>query len=328
MDARVRWLSLFCLLLLSSSGCNQPFDPKGPFEKELVVFSILSNDRDKQYVRVSTNYDVTGFDPSENQVDQSVLGAQVTVTGPSNSYRFNGMLLPRIDTSHYKTPIHAYAASPFRAEHGKTYNLAVTTRDVGIASASVTIPGKAIVSLSPVLFTGWFDSPPPYRQQVRDLFLVLATLSAGCKACVIQMFIDYEVLWGSDWQQKRIEVPMRVLVDTLDMWVGDYPTLERVVANQIGKTYQYLAYLKTLDKVVSDHRDQKVTFHRIVARVVQLEENLYNYYSTANSSSDPVSVRLDMPDYSNIRGGNGVFGAFVVDSLVHYLPDDFGLNIK
>jgi len=124
------------------SGCDQSFNPKAPFEKQLVVFSILSNASDTQYVRVSTNYDVTGFDPSENQVDQSIVGAQVIVTGPSNSYRFEETLLPRSDTSRYKTPIHAYAVSPFRPEHGKTYNLAVTTGDLGTASGSVTIPEK------------------------------------------------------------------------------------------------------------------------------------------------------------------------------------------
>lgn len=324
-----RWFSIpIALLGLVLSGCDQSLNPKAPFQKQLVVFSILSNASDTQYVRVSTNYDVTGFDPSENQVDQSIIGAQVIVTGPSNSYRFEETLLPRGNTSRYKTPIHAYAVSPFSPELGKTYNLAVTTGDLGTASGSVTIPEKGSVLLEPTWITVLLDTPDPDLRYVNLFFHVSATLSGGCKGYLIQMFIDYEVLSGSDWTQKRTEVPRRVLVDTLGMWIGDYPGLERFMVNPIGEAYRYLAYRQTLIKILSNYPHQKITFHRIVARVVQFEQSVYDYYNTVNGFRDPISIRLDETDYSNIKGGKGVFGAYAIDSLVHDLPDNFGLNIK
>ena len=117
-------------------------------------------------------------------------------------------------------------------------------------------------------------------------------------------------------------------MDTLGMWIGDYPGLERFMVNPIGEAYRYLAYRQTLIKILTDHPHQKITFHRIVARVVQFEQGVHDYYNTVNGFRDPVSIRLDEADYSNIKGGKGVFGAYAIDSLVRDLPDNFGLNIK
>jgi hypothetical protein len=49
--------------------------------------------------------------------------------------------------------------------------------------------------------------------------------------------------------------------------------------------------------------------------LTQVEPNLYRYYNIVNGFQDPYSVRMDQPDYTNIAGGAGVFGAMVEDSV-------------
>ena len=49
--------------------------------------------------------------------------------------------------------------------------------------------------------------------------------------------------------------------------------------------------------------------------LTQVEQNLYTYYSIANAFQDAHSIRLDMPDWTNVQGGYGVFGGMVEDSL-------------
>jgi hypothetical protein len=52
-----------------------------------------------------------------------------------------------------------------------------------------------------------------------------------------------------------------------------------------------------------------------LAGSTQVEENLYKYYNLANGFQDPYSIRTDQPDFSNIQGGLGIFGAMTLDSV-------------
>lgn len=318
------WALLNVSLVLLFLGCDQSFNPKAPFQQQMVVFSILSNARDTQYVRVNTNYDVSGFDPAEHQIDGAVEGAHVTVNGPTRSYDFRVVLLPRGDTSRYKSPIRAYTFSPFRPEHGKTYVLGITSEAYGTATAAVTLPDEPMMGFG--LGTYMLDNPD--SGDPNNIIYIPALLTSRTKGYLTQLFVDYLVLNGTEWQVERIEVPMTVLMDTLDIWVPAYPPMRRLIVNQTSTAFAVKAYVKALIHVLKQHPNQKIIFERVVARVLQCEQELYDYYNTVNGFRDPISVRLDEPDYSNIRGAKGVFGGYALDSLVHLLPENFGFNAR
>ena len=61
-------------------GCEEPFDPNAPFREELVIYSILSDISDVQYLRVYRTYDTPSFDPFEHLTDNGISGATVTAT--------------------------------------------------------------------------------------------------------------------------------------------------------------------------------------------------------------------------------------------------------
>ena len=84
-------------------------------------------------------------------------------------------------------------------------------------------------------------------------------------------------------------------------------------------TFRNIAYRKTLESI-SDHNSD-VRFRRLVFYVIQFDEPLYNYFSTANEYGDKHSVRTDLRDYSNIQGGIGVFGSITVDSTEYSLSE-------
>ncbi|HTY37464.1 MAG TPA: DUF4249 family protein [Bacteroidota bacterium] len=309
-------------IVLHGTGCDESFNPKAPFQKEMIVYSILSNTRDTQYVRVGTNYDVSGFDPGENHSDNAVQNAIVALSGANTAVIFKETFLPRGDTSRYQTPITAYMASPFRPKHGSTYALSVASQQLGSAAASVTMPDTAMLSFG--LGTYWLDNPD--IDDPKNIIYVTAALTSHTKGYWTQMFVDYLVLEGNEYKEHRIEVPNFVVLDTLGVWIASYPVLERLIISQTSAPYSVRAYVKVLLKVLRENPDKQVVFYRVVARVVQCEQNLYDYYNTVNGFRDPISIRLDEPDFSNVVGAKGLFGAMAVDSLIHYLPENFGLN--
>ena len=54
---------------------------------------------------------------------------------------------------------------------------------------------------------------------------------------------------------------------------------------------------------------------RALVVLTQVDEDLYAYSKRVNGFEDPFSIRTDLPDYSNISGGHGIFGALVEDSV-------------
>lgn len=311
-------------ILLSVQGCDQSFDPKAPFDQQLVVFCILSTARDTQFVRVSTTYDVSGFDPAEHHTDDAVAQASVQVTGTLTSHDFAQVYLPRSDTTRYKTPIPTYMASPFRPNYGAKYDLTVRSSIYGEAAATVTIPDSALIGFD--LGTTLLDNPED--RDPNSSIVLQALVSPFCKGYLAQMFVDYRVRVDSGWSDERIEVPTWVIADTLNLWVVTYPSLTRRVGRQTGTAFSLKAYVSSLIRVILQHPQRGITFKRIVARVLQCEQGLYDYYNTVNGFRDPVSIRLDLPEYSNVNGAKGIFGAYALDSLVHYLPENFGLNTR
>jgi hypothetical protein len=73
----------------------------------------------------------------------------------------------------------------------------------------------------------------------------------------------------------------------------------------------YVAFLKGLASQYESFQIISATFI-----LTQVETNLYKYYKIANGFQDPYSIREDQPDFTNIVGGVGVFGAMVEDSVV------------
>jgi len=308
-------------LLLFLPACNQPLNPKGPFQEKLVVYSIVTNDRDLQFVRVYTNYDVPGFDPFHNTTDRAVTGAQVVLSGPSGTYSFRDTLLPRPDTSRYNTPIAAYVTS-WRPEPGKTYTLAVRADGLGSSSATVTLPHRSSIRL----FSDTLQLDIPGG----DTLIVLGgTISPNATGYAGQMLIEYTAISGSQTVEYRIEVP--ISVEDPDFQTAVYPTLQRVTEVPIGVPYLFVtfkkaAYAAVLRKVYEAPKYTKLTFKRLIFRFLQAEQHFFDYYNVVRHPQDPLSIRLDEPDVTNLSNGFGVFGACTVDSLVHAFPDNFSYN--
>jgi hypothetical protein len=309
------------ILAIVIAGCNQPFNPKGPFEEQLVVYSILSSARDVQFVRVFTNYDAQGFDPFQNTIDRLITGAQVVLTGPDGTYSFKDTLLPRSDTSRYKSEIAAYAV-PIRVQPGQTYSLVVNSGRLGSTSATITVPGKARIDIYP----GAYILNEPWDTTMNRIINLVATVSPLTKGHYGRMLIEYAVLADSVWKEERVEVPTRI--SDSDFRMAEYPALELARYHTASVAYLKSAYVATLNKVYIQYTGTKLVFKRVVLQFLQVEHNLYDYYNIVHGFQDPISIRIDEPDYHNLSNGYGVFGAGTLDSLVHHYPDNFPLNRK
>ncbi len=319
-----RNLSLFfsfvaTLFLLS---CSQSFDSKAPFQPKLVVFSIFSTDRTAQFVRVEGDYMPAGYDPLSYAVDNTIPGANVTVRDGSATYVLRDTTFSRGDTSRYKSPLQAFVANPLIAQAGKTYTVTVQAPGYPTAAATATIPGRSFPSTA-LTASLVLDNPTAHEDNA-DI-LCNASLSASAKGYIGRLFVDYDVLIGTEWIEGRIEIPLAFIdPKVLNLKYVIYPQLTPRTADRMVLQFKNNVYKATLQSLTSgQYRSNKLIFNRVVFQILQTDKNLFNYYSTTHAFRDAQSIRLDEPLYSNISGGFGVVGAYTLDSLVHILPERF-----
>lgn len=324
---RARWFPIpIALLGLVSLVCDQSFDPRPPLQDQLVIFSILSTDRDAQFVRVERNYMPPDFDPQTYTSDNSLANAVVSLKDGNSTYDLHDTIFARPDTSRFKFPLRAYVLSPFVPQYGKSYEIAVLSPELGRAVGKAIVPGKPILGMG-LSARDVLENPGSHQNDEAIPFEAL--LSDVTKGYIGRLFIDYSVLKGNGWVDGRIEVPIAYkYFDIHDFkYVVNAQLTRRPTTHLVSLAYTNQMYNAALIEVAySRFPASKLVFSRIVYQFLQAEQNLYDYYQVAHSFNDPYSTRLDEPIYSNIDGGVGVVGAYTLDSLVYPLPPYFVYN--
>lgn len=325
MPART-FIKLIALLSIASLACNQPFDPRQPLQDQLVVFSILSTDRATQFVRVERNYMPAEYDAlayvSENSVDDVI----VTLNDGRTIFRLRDTTFQRPDTTRFKFPIHAHIVSPLTVEYGRLYEITVESPKFGRAFGTASVPTKPMLVLG-AAGSNVLENPGSHQGDEVIPFELL--LSSNVKGYVGRLFIDYSVFENAGWIAGRIEVPVRYTYAGLtDYRYVAYAQLARRPSTQLFVTeYTNQMYNAALIQIAYvRYPKSRIIFNRIVYQLLQVEQNLYDYYKLSHAYDDYRSMRLDEPSYSNIVGGIGLVGAYTVDSLVHVLPEYFAYN--
>ncbi len=265
-------------------GCNHSFDPRGPYEQQLVVYSILSARSDTDYVRLYTTYNPTGYNPLDNSTDTDVRNASITVTDDSTTYKLLETTIPRADTSRYTSSLVAYIAHPFSLRFGKTYNLKIVSSQ-GNASAIVTVPGRGTIVANNAYV---LKSPDKYTEDINATIYV----TPPAFGYLVRIYLDYDVLVGQAWTHVRSEVPSSVAqVSGSDIQFG-YPTLMRRMTNvqqqSMNVGFPLSAYTAFFGTLTGQYGLSGVRVTSATFILTQVEENLYKYLQPGKRIPGPV----------------------------------------
>ena len=307
---------LAAIAMLLMAGCESPFTPKGPYKDKMVVYGILSNRSDSQYVRIYTTYDPAGFNPETHSEETMVSGAEVTVTGASQPFRFQEGIIPRTDKSRYTNDIVTYVSHPFSVQTGSTYTLNISSPWYGTVTSSVVVPKQGRVQMlnAYVLFG---------RGEEDENIVVYGWIKELTYGVMARLYIIYDVLEGQHWVRHAEEIPAAMAQTDDGRVLFGYPGLRKrqtstlIVDKEVNETFVFLKklYFNRLNDIYARYPSGAVRVKNALAIVTQVDRNLYTYMKLANSFDDPYSTRTDAPDFSNIAGGVGVFGAMVEDSM-------------
>lgn len=307
---------------LLALGCEEPFTPKGPFREEPVIYSILSNLSDTHYARLYRTYDPPAYDPFGHTEDNGITGAAVQLSDGTTHWVFRDTLVARADTGRYHSPINAYVISPLRTTRGKSYTLSVQPPGLPALTATTLLPELGYVSVfrNQGAITG---------QGSTDHFIgVRVTVPTTTKGYLIRFHVTFDALQNAVWVPHKIEIPYFINSPGLPEETYQYYELQRSVdgPGSTGTVTTHIvdfhadSYFLVISRLYRQYGSGSVRFKQAIFTLTQVEQQLYSYYNISRGFRDPNSIRVDEPDYTNIAGGGGVFGAFAVDSLVIALP--------
>ncbi|HCA80150.1 MAG TPA: hypothetical protein DEP53_10490 [Bacteroidetes bacterium] len=310
-------LFLGAVLAVLGAGCEGAFTPKGPYQDRMVVYGILTNRADTQYVRIHTTYNPAGFDPLTVSEESVVRDADVKVAESSKLFTFRQGTASRRDKSRYNDDVTIYISYPFSLEAGKTYDLTVSSPRYGTVTSSVTVPRRGRVQI----FNSYVLNGRGTADEDLVIYGWIRELTYGVLA---RLYLIYETQEGDTWVRHTDEVPSSMVKYDDGTKEFFYPNLRRrespgvIREKEVTESFVFsrTAYVERLNDLFTRYPSGRLRIKYGLIILTQVDQNFYRYSKIVHGFEDPYSIRTDTPDFTNIAGGRGIFGAMVEDSLL------------
>jgi hypothetical protein len=300
---------LLALALVLVVGCEEPFSPQGPFLDRTVVYSLLAARSDTQFVRVFRTYYPPNDNPYEVDWETPDTSAEVVLSDGTQPVSLHDTVLTRGDGS----SVHTYVVYPFHVEPGQRYSISVTAPGHEEVVSSTIVPGGGSVLIQN------FGALSDLQSHLFENLYMEVDVSPQAAAFIPRLTVEFQVY--STGAVLEREVPLDLLTPDEENKNPLYPDI--VPVGLVGQTSYYFtyslhAYAYALRKIIADYGE--VYFRQANCYLVQTDQALYVGYNIANGFRDAFSIRMDQPDFSNIKGGLGLFGSYNLDKKSYDLP--------
>lgn len=282
-----------CCALVLIAGCDNSFDPKEEYQERIVVFAVLDVTSPVQVVRLERTFDAAGTNPNEPIGKQPVTDAKVRIQTNKRTFTLTDTLVD-IGAGTMKK---IWITRELLPVEGAVYTLLVEVPGLPAISSQATVPSRAFVQLLAPDVAG-------LRKGV-ELRAGAISTSATPRGFYFRLWITGEKTVNGKRVELRYEIPRGIDPKTGNT---EYTKPSRDISVEFPT--EFLADLRArLEQTDSTQNIQ------VVGTAYSLDTYLYAYYQTVRGFDDPVSVRQDKPDFTNIDGGIGVFGAISTDSV-------------
>lgn len=317
----------FCVALIFFSGCEQSFNPKTDLDEEYILTCLISCTHSYHTATISRTFDVEGFDPTIYDGDLSVGGADIRLWYQDTVYVFKDSTLADEDVTenNYR---HFYYLDNFTPEYNQVLEIEATLPN-GIKLYSTSVTPNI---LPRDIFSGQGDAilPPQFEGQMADEFIFYPTINGELVNSLYlpRLFVKYRKSENGVENNYLKEMPIDYVEDG-----GEYYPVYPPATNQIKTRFKTTAVDRAMREISGD--DPNKGNYTITGAFVYLclfDQNLSAYYGALQMISDGFTVRIDVPEFSNVENGYGVFGTYFEKYfplvVLRYYPESFGYNYE
>ncbi len=283
-----------------SLSCDENFNPFGDYKERYILTCLLDASTNFQVATLSKSYFTGSFNPYDNTTDPSLIGAEIRVWLKDSVYLFKDSSLERTDTSRYKTPYKFYFTNKVKPTAGKTVEIeALLPSGKRLRSVTVTPNDIMFSNQNPTVI-------PPVNENY---------LNFGWQAQSTYNFYDIRILITYYKNENGINIKYVKEIPLAYKTNGDddipiYPPAARqtIVSYPMEVITKFLESISAGDEFKSNYTVEL----KPKVEVLVMDEGLSRYYSSTSQSLNDLSVRLDENDYTNIIGGYGIFGTYII----------------
>ncbi len=297
------------IMLLTLASCDQSLNPKGDYYERYVLNCILQGDTTYQVAVISHSYDVEGFDPYKNTIDPAITGADLRLWYNDSVFVFRDSVVTRLGNTRYDDSLKIYYLKNIHIDYNKPIEIEALLPNGRRLKSSTSSANKII-----------FDEEnskviPPVNTNLVD---ILWNQNNSNEYFLPKFIVTYYKKVNGVPERHTIEMPIKYIQDG-SKYIPVYP----VVSGQYGISYDPEVIKKAL-LLISDGDPNKNNYSVLISnqvKVYSLDQNLVRYYSSTSQDNN-FTVRLDENDYSNIDGGFGVFGSYVLTNYtIRFTPE-------
>jgi hypothetical protein len=285
------------LILLVIVSCDESFDPLGEYSERYVMNCIVKADTNLQVATITQSY-LNGIDPYGNDQNPTIDNVYLRLWYDDEVYIFRDTILDRTDTSRYDTPVKTYYVNNLKPKAGSELEIEAVLPNGRRLQSSTRLPGairKNADATSRII-------PPEEGSEVKlswnsdQLGLVYHP----------RLYIVYNHTTSLGVIRKRAYVPLGFYNEG----GSEFP-----IYASPGSTRNLTIGMDIINRVLDgisegdeNKRNYEIMF--LIVELIAFDKNLSIYYSSTSTVLDEYSIKLDETDFSNIKGGFGVFGSY------------------
>ena len=298
---------LLFLVIIGIYSCNDVVNPNAPFRERFILNGIMRNDTSYQVVTLSHSYQPDNFDPLNYKEDPAIINAEVNIYYKAKLFHMRDTSIARTDTSRYTTPLHFYYNDQLKPEPNEDIEIdAILPNGLLLQSLTTTpnVPEQHFFDLSS-------DTLIPNKDRTA---IKISWPGLDGNIFAPDLYIVYFINGDATEYHKK-----------LPLYYNDGSD-EPIYASP-SKNHMIYLDMATIEKTLfdippkgADRANYSVTAIRIDLLVY--DKFISTYYSSIKQGLDGFTVKLDIPDYTNIKGGFGVFGSVFKTSF--YIKFNFG----
>lgn len=285
------------------SSCNEePFNPVGEFKQIYTLNCVIDGNTSLQTASVSQSYFVNGTDPESNTEDPFLAGAEIKIWKGDNVYILKDTSVARIDTSRYKTPFHFYYITGFQPKPGDNLEIeALLPNGIRLKSSTkmpieTTYDYEICDSIIPSIDKDYIYIT--WSEQAEDVF-----------------YLPRAVLYYNQTVNGRLERKSKIVPSSYINDNGVKKAIYHSPSFSTSAAYDNEAFTEVLQEISNGDSKKNYSILTVVFEALVFDRSLTAYYSTSNIDANNYSVLLDRPDFTNIQGGFGIFGAYSIKKM-------------
>jgi hypothetical protein len=322
-DACISMLAALAFVVL---GCDESFSPKAEFHEQYVLQCFMQGDNSRapapMTVVLAKTYDVDGYDPSVNDDDPSIAGAEIMLTYESKNYYLNGTKRASRDTSRYHTQQWVYLSAIPSPRPDALVKLTARLPNGKTLSGQTTVPRARNIASNYEFaagLTGRFNFAPGKPNWVLSWENYDET---EVHLFVPKLTIQYTKLEGEVETSGTVTVASKYVSSSGGI-IPAYPAL----TTEKSCTFEFAALDSAMAQISGgDPQKWKYGTHLVLLELIEYDTPLTKYFSSINGSLDQYSIRTDESVFSNVGGGIGIVGSYMVHKIMFLFDERYVAN--